>query len=180
MAGATGAARRTTCRWQKHAFAPSARFHPRTDRCHGGILPAQPHKRCPNQTGTAAETSAAGGDPVNASDPSGLYTVLRVLSHLTTPGGIYVAINQVTTGRGGNVLPGQVRVQFQISARSVFSKIVALAIAGSICDYDSDAPCSHDEATVPFQYTAHPSILAWPGDTLNFYGTSDLSGVWPG
>jgi hypothetical protein len=76
MAERTGATRRETRRWargcSKHAFAPAAQFRPRIKAavCH----PPSPRAQSRHQRDQlASETSVAGDDPVNNSDPSGLF-----------------------------------------------------------------------------------------------------------
>ena len=110
-------------------------------------------------------------DPVNGTDPTGLYRQIRRIAW-TTVDGVYAALNQVSTGRSANVQPGMVRIQFQISARSFVQKIAMDKISASISNdslggapaYDSTNPLN------PTQYTAHPSVLAWPGNKISAYG----------
>jgi len=76
MAERTGATRRETRRWargcSKHAFAPAAQFRPRIKAavCH----PPSPRAQSRHQRDQlASETSVAGNDPVNGTDPLGLF-----------------------------------------------------------------------------------------------------------
>ncbi len=109
-----------------------------------------------------------GDDPVNEIDPTGRYKKLRTLAS-TNVRGYYAAINWVTTGNKGIVQDGMVRVQFQLSARSLLAKAEVEDIRASICDTYGNG-CTFDRATIPIQLTAHPSTLAWPGDDIQIYG----------
>jgi len=77
MAERTGATRQRTTRrargCSKHAFAPSAQFRPRSGIVGNVTLPAQGHIRAYSRAQFASGTSVAGDDPVNNSDPSGLF-----------------------------------------------------------------------------------------------------------
>ena len=77
MAERTGETRRRTTRrprgCSKHAFAPSAQFHPRIKPAGNVTLPAQRHNRAHPRAQFASGTSVAGNDPVNVVDPLGLW-----------------------------------------------------------------------------------------------------------
>jgi hypothetical protein len=124
----------------------------------------------PDLAETGQPYAYAGDNPVNEYDPTGLYNVLRVLASQTGLG-IYVAVNQVTTGRGQNVLPEMVRIQFQISARSVETKLETEGITATICNNTRGLQtCATDTASIPLQFTAHPSVLAYEGDYITYRG----------
>ncbi len=70
------AATTTTTRWTtrctKHAFAPRARSRLQFSAAGNVTLPGHGHIRAHTRSGLASESSIAGNDPVNGSDPSGL------------------------------------------------------------------------------------------------------------
>ena len=102
----------------------------------------------------------AGDDPVNYSDPTGLYRQLARLAY-TNVDGVYAALNLVSTGRSANVQPGMVRIQFQISARSVEQKAAMDSISASISNVTLGGAPAYDSTNAldPIQFTAHPSVL---------------------
>jgi hypothetical protein len=77
MAERTGATRQRTTRrargCSKHAFAPSAQFRPRSGIVGNVTLPAQGHNRAHPRAQFASGTSVVGDDPVNITDPLGLW-----------------------------------------------------------------------------------------------------------
>jgi hypothetical protein len=74
MADPTTTTGQQAARCRKHAFAPSARFRPRNGPVGNVTLPAQRHNRRLRPGQLASETSVAGDDPVNQTDPSGLWS----------------------------------------------------------------------------------------------------------
>jgi hypothetical protein len=113
----------------------------------------------------------ASDDPVNGSDPTGLYKWYSTLAS-TNVDGVYAALNLVSTGRSANVQPGMVRIQFQISARSIEQKAAMDSITASIRNVSLGGAPAYDSTNAldPIQYTAHPSVLAWPGNKITAYG----------
>jgi hypothetical protein len=125
----------------------------------------------PDVLGTGQPYAYTDDDPVNDTDPAGLYNQLRTLASTSVGELYYAALNQVTTGRGGNVKPGMVRVQFQISARGTARLGITIIAAGIV--NETRGLSGYDQETPPdvyFQPTAHPSVLAYPGDVIGAYG----------
>jgi len=69
----TSTTTRRTSRCSKHAFAPSAQFRPRNGIVGNVTLPAHGHNHAHPRTELASGTSVAGNDPVNITDPLGLW-----------------------------------------------------------------------------------------------------------
>jgi RHS repeat-associated protein len=130
--------------------------------------------RDPAFASTDTAYTYAGDDPVNETDPMGRYVVYKKLA-TDWVNGFYAALNWVSTGKKSNVQPGTVRVQFQISAVSVVAKAEVWDIDANIYDGTSiDFKPGHDSADIPFQFTAHPTTLAWPGDFIEANGHADV------
>lgn len=72
MAQPNSTTTRRPSRCSKHAFAPPASWRPRNDGTPDVTLPAHRHQSCLGRVELALESPAAGDDPVNSSDPSGL------------------------------------------------------------------------------------------------------------
>jgi len=111
----------------------------------------------------------AGDDPVNESDPTGLYNQLRVLASASAFG-YDIALNQVTTGRSRAVKPGMVRIQFEFTA--VAARPVTQSIVAAIRDQTRGAGNGDATYAVDEQPRAHPSVLAYPGDLINALGVA--------
>jgi len=105
------------------------------------VSPGQRGQNTANTYGFASVPPVAGDDPVNESDPTGLYNQLRVLASASAFG-YDIALNQVTTGRSRAVKPGMVRIQFEFTA--VAARPVTQSIVAAICQ----PPRAWDHLTV--------------------------------
>ncbi len=74
MAEPTTTTTRRAAHCSKHAFAPSASFRRRNGISGNVTLPAQRHQTGFCRAELASDSPEAGGDPVNQSDPTGLWT----------------------------------------------------------------------------------------------------------
>jgi hypothetical protein len=78
MAASTTHTKRRTVHCSKHAFAPIASFRPQNAVAPRVTLPAQRHQNCHGRAGLASESSFVGDDPVNGTDPTGLFSIGQV------------------------------------------------------------------------------------------------------
>ena len=79
MDAATTGRGRLAAQCRKHASAPPARFRPRIEISETTVLPAQRPDRRPWRTERASGTSVAGDDPLNNTDPSGMWLIGAVI-----------------------------------------------------------------------------------------------------
>ena len=73
MSAPTTNTKRRTVHCSKHAFAPIASFRPKNAVSPSVTLPAQRHQSGLGRAGLASESPFTGDDPVNGTDPLGLY-----------------------------------------------------------------------------------------------------------
>ena len=110
-----------------------------------------------------------GDDPTDETDPTGLYgRIGRIAS--ASAYGYFVAFNHVTTGNKQAVKPGMVRIQFQFTAQAAApSTAYILAAIRDETRGESTFDATYD---VQGQRTAHPSVLAYPGDNIAAAGVA--------
>ena len=112
-------------------------------------------------------------DPVNNVDPLGLYNKLRTIASGYFFG-YYEALNQVTTGRGKNVKPGMVRIQYQITALgpTIADTVIITGRIQNLTHPELGIQVDSTPPDITLQPTAHPSVLAYPGDKILANGTA--------
>lgn len=164
MAAHTRTTTRRAVRCTKHAFAPSARIRPRSDTAGDVTLPGHGHIRAHARNEHASGTSGAGNDPVNVTDPLGLWgwnpisdatqawndtggkAVSYVHKHkqaFEVGAGIALGVLAAGTGVGAiiEVAAGSAVLGAGLGLASVGAGVTAAALDNGACSHGDTAAC---------------------------------------
>jgi hypothetical protein len=151
MAEPTTTTTRRIARCSKHAFAPSASFRPRNGGTGNVTLPGERHQTGLCRAGLASDSPEAGDDPVNETDPLGLWgwNPISDVSQAAGDVGHYVVTHkkgiEVGVGIGLGVLAAGTGVGALVEGSVLLASVsVAAGLGASALDY---GPCVNGNDT---------------------------------